>query len=244
VESASTAISCRFHTAWTHNYPLYLANVEAAALPAKVDLRPQCPAVYDQGQLGSCTANTWAGAIEFLLLRQGLADFTPSRLFIYYNERVLNHDASQDTGASLSDGAHVIGAQGAPSESLWPYDITRFADKPPQQVYQDALQHCAFEIQQVHQDLTSMKQRLASGLPIAVGFTVYPSWLSQRTAQTGVVPIPGHHEQVVGGYAVLVVGNDDSHSRFIVRCSCGYRVGFAGLLHDAVCVSDQPAACR
>src|SRR6266571_2630350 len=56
-------------------------------LPAKVDLRKQCPKVYDQGQIGSCTANAIAGAIEFDLKKQKLADFVPSRLFIYFNER-------------------------------------------------------------------------------------------------------------------------------------------------------------
>ena len=61
----------------------YAAPVElAGVLPAKVDLRPQCPPVYDQGQLGSCTANAIAAAIEFDRLKLKLADFTPSRLFI------------------------------------------------------------------------------------------------------------------------------------------------------------------
>ena len=60
-------------------------------LPAQVDLRPQCPKeVYDQGQLGSCTANSIAGAIEFDQIKLKLRPaFTPSRLFIYYNERVI-----------------------------------------------------------------------------------------------------------------------------------------------------------
>ena len=34
-------------------------------LPRKVDLRKRCPAIYDQGQLGSCTANAIAAGIEF-----------------------------------------------------------------------------------------------------------------------------------------------------------------------------------
>ena len=62
----------------------------AGALPASVDLRAQCPPVYDQGQLGSCTANAIAGAIEFDQRKEKLTEpFTPSRLFIYYNERAM-----------------------------------------------------------------------------------------------------------------------------------------------------------
>jgi hypothetical protein len=58
-------------------------------LPPSVDLRSECPPVYDQGQLGCCTGNGIAAAIEFDQRKQGTREFTPSRLFIYYNERVI-----------------------------------------------------------------------------------------------------------------------------------------------------------
>src|ERR1041385_2941961 len=69
---------------------LYSISPKAAkALPPNVDLRAQCPPIYDQGRLGSCTANAIAGAIEFEQKKQQITEFTPSRLFIYYNERVM-----------------------------------------------------------------------------------------------------------------------------------------------------------
>jgi len=209
-------------------YPLYTARTEAAALPAKVDLRPECPPVYDQGQLGSCTGNGWAGAVEFLLKKQGLPDFTPSRLFIYYNERVIENDVSEDAGASISDGAHVVNTQGCPHENLWPYNISTFAEKPPQAVYQDGVKHLALQVQQVAQNLTAMKEVLATGLPIVIGFTVYQSFESDHVTQTGIVPMPGHHEQVLGGHCVVLVGYDDSQSRFIARNSWGTAWGLQG----------------
>jgi hypothetical protein len=160
------------------------------------------PRVYDQGEFGSCTGNGWAGAAEFLLLKQGLQDFLPSRLFIYYNERVLDNDVSVDAGASISDGAHVVSTQGCPHETLWPYNIADFAEQPPQAAFADGLQHLVLTVQQVSQDLTSMKEVLASGLPIVIGFTVYPSFESQTVDNTGVVPMPGHHEGTIGGNCV------------------------------------------
>ena len=42
------------------------------------DLRPKAPPIYDQGQLGSCTANGIASLIQYIQ-----PNFTPSRLFIY-----------------------------------------------------------------------------------------------------------------------------------------------------------------
>ena len=112
---------------------LYAAPVEnMAALPTSVDLRPQCPkTVYDQGQLGSCTANAIAGALEFDRLKEGLPDFVPSRLFIYYNERVMEGTVGTDSGAQIRDGIKSVGTIGAPPESDWPYNIAEFAVKPP-----------------------------------------------------------------------------------------------------------------
>jgi len=76
----------------------------AGALPRSVDLRPGCPLVYDQGQLGSCTANAIAAALQFDQIKQGASDvFAPSRLFIYYNERVIEHDVPMDNGAQIRE---------------------------------------------------------------------------------------------------------------------------------------------
>ena len=88
-------------------------------LPSSVDLRPQCPVVYDQADLGSCTANALGGLAEFLMMKGGVTGYVPSRLFIYYNERAIEGTVSQDAGASLTDGAHVLSTMGIPHESLW-----------------------------------------------------------------------------------------------------------------------------
>src|SRR4051794_11919093 len=82
-------------------------------LPSSVDLRAGCPkTVYDQGRLGSCTANAIAAAYEYGLIRQQLADFTPSRLFIYYNERVIEGTVDCDCGAMIRDGIKTVARQG------------------------------------------------------------------------------------------------------------------------------------
>ena len=92
-----------------------------SALPAKADLGAHMPPIYDQGQLGSCTANGIAACLEYDAIRQGEAPVTPSRLFIYYNERVIEGDVSTDAGAQIRDGIKVVATEGAPPESEWPY---------------------------------------------------------------------------------------------------------------------------
>src|SRR5690349_16381188 len=73
-----------------------------AALPPQVDLRPHCPLVLDQGELGSCTANAIANAHFFDQQQQNARGaFLPSRLFIYYNERAMEGTVRFDAGAMI-----------------------------------------------------------------------------------------------------------------------------------------------
>ena len=208
---------------------LYAAPPEfLTALPPQVDLRGQCPAVYDQRQLGSCTANAIAGAFEFDLLRQKAADFMPSRLFIYYNERVMENTVGSDAGAQIRDGIKSVAKQGVCPESEWPYDIAKFADQPPAQCYTDALNHRVTSYQHVAQLLNQLKGCLADGNPFVFGIAVYASFESDQVAQTGEVPMPAPGEQLLGGHAVLAVGYDDSTQRFTVRNSWGSGWGMSG----------------
>ena len=208
---------------------LYAAPPESlAALPAKADLRAKCPPVYDQGQLGSCTANAIAAALEFERMRQKLRDFMPSRLFIYYNERVIEGTVRSDSGAQLRDGIKTVASQGACPEKDWAYDIAKFATKPPAKAYQDAKLDRAVSYQSIVQDLNQMKGCLASGFPFVFGFTVYQSFETPAVAKSGHAPMPRWGERPVGGHAVMAVGYDDSNQWLVVRNSWGSGWGIKG----------------
>jgi C1A family cysteine protease len=198
--------------------PRYLTS-----LPTKVSLRDKCPAdVYDQGQLGSCTANAIAAAFEFELLKKGAKDFMPSRLFLYYNERAIEGTVDTDSGAMIRDGIKSVSKQGVCPEDEWKYDISQFAQKPPDNCYTDAQSHQVTSYQRIPRVLNQMKGCLASGSPFVFGFTVYESFESDEVARTGVVPMPDiAKEQLQGGHAVLAVGYDDATQRFLVRNSWG-----------------------
>ena len=213
-----------------HRDLMYAAPMEVLAqLPSSADLRPGCPPVEDQGQLGSCTANAIAGAIEFDQMRQKLSDiFLPSRLFIYYNERAMEGTVGSDSGAQIRDGIKSVSQQGACPESDWPYVIADFTMKPPAQAYQDASAHRAVRYQRLAQTLSQMKGCLASGFPFVLGFTVYDSFESATVAQTGHAPMPSPGESVVGGHAVMAVGYDDGNQWFILRNSWGAGWGMQG----------------
>lgn len=212
-----------------HRDQLYAAPLElAGALPARADLRPHCPPVYDQGQLGSCTANAIAAAIEFDRLKQKLSDFTPSRLFIYYNERVIEHTVDSDSGAQIRDGIKSTAKQGDCPESEWPYVIAKFKTRPPANCYADALKYKVVLYQRVTQTLSQLKGCLASGWPFVFGFTVYDSFESAQVAKTGHAPLPQAGDTVIGGHAVMAAGYDDAKQWFFVRNSWGTKWGLKG----------------
>ncbi len=197
------------------------------ALPSHVDLRPFCSKVEDQGNLGSCTANSLAGALEYLEIKDKVHYADLSRLFIYYNERVIEHSVRSDSGAMLRDGIKTLTKQGVCTEKKWPYVISNFAVKPNASCYREAADH---QITSYHRILTldEMRACLAEAFPFVFGFTVYESFETQQVTRTGIVDMPHPGERVVGGHAVVAVGFDDAQERFIVRNSWGTKWGMDG----------------
>ncbi len=163
----------------------------------KVDLRDKCPGVYDQGQLGSCTANAIACAIQFDEMKQHLSSQTvPSRLFVYYNERDMEGSVDQDSGASLRDGVKSINKVGYCNEVDWPYDISQFTVKPSEKCYEYAKSHKSLSYRRVSQNESDIKTVLDMGFPVVFGISVYESFESDKVAKTGVVPMPGDNERM------------------------------------------------
>lgn len=197
-------------------------------LPQNADLRGKCPPVYDQGALGSCTANALGGAFQFGQKKQKKKDFIPSRLFIYYNERVIINTVNSDSGAQIRDGIKTLNKQGVCRETLWPYDIAKFTLKPPPADYAEALKNQITSYQRLTNTLTILKGCLAEGYPFVYGFTVYESFMTAKVAKTGIMPMPAASEKMVGGHAVMAVGYDDKRQAFLIRNSWGTGWGIKG----------------
>jgi len=199
------------------------------ALPPKKDLTGQCPPVYDQGELGSCTANAIGAAHHFEQMKQNAKKAsTPSRLFIYYNERDIEGTVNEDAGAMIRDGIKSVVKQGVCPETQWPYVISRFTKKPSKPCYTEAMNHQVVSYRRVAQSLNQMKGCLASGYPFVFGFSVYESFESSAVTKTGKVPMPRTGEAMLGGHAVAAVGYNDADQRFIVRNSWGSKWGKKG----------------
>uniref|UniRef100_A0A6C0LZS7 Peptidase C1A papain C-terminal domain-containing protein n=1 Tax=viral metagenome TaxID=1070528 RepID=A0A6C0LZS7_9ZZZZ len=215
----------------------YIMSNIHTVIPNKIDLRVKCPNPYNQGKLGSCTANAIAFAYQFDELNQGEKSiFIPSRLFIYYNERYMEGTTDKDTGAAIRDGIKSINKIGVCPEKIWPYDIEKFTQKPDKKCYNIAKNHKSIEYHKVIQNEQSIKHILSEGFPIVFGFAVYESFESKEVAENGVVPLPKKDEKILGGHAVALVGyttiNDIEY--FIVRNSWGTEWGDKGYCYFPV----------
>lgn len=193
-------------------------------LPPIVDLRLKMPPIYDQGIIGSCTANAFCGLIGY-----DKPSFLGSRLFVYYNERKIANDVLNDSGATLYDGIKCLQQYGVCLETLWPYNVTKFAVCPSPICYKKALSNKALQVKNIQNTSFDMKTSLANGYPFVVGIAIYSSFETNNVAISGKVPMPNMTtEQLLGGHAVLCVGYNDIQKVWIMRNSWGIGWGMSG----------------
>lgn len=196
-----------------------------------IDLKGLCE-VYDQGNLGSCTANAGAGVAQIreVLQNKPTKALVPSRLFIYYNERAKHGEEKSDSGAELRDAAKVGAKLGYCYESgdhSYPYQIKHFKDKPPQDCYDFALNHKYQAYTRVQQDEMAIKEQIFAKNPVMFGFD-YPVTFD-HVKKDGILELSnkfsGGHAVVIVGWSNQVKGTD---LYFLIRNSYGKDWGWEG----------------
>ena|ERR1700753_1347945 len=198
-------------------------------LPPSVDLTPLMPEVYDQRETNSCTGQATAAALHYAMKFAKIPDFAPSRLFPYYNARVLEQSTTQDAGAVIRDVLKGLNTYGFVAETDWPFDQSKVETAPPVSAYEAAIKNSVkFYASVDNSNLSALKLALVHGFPIIFGMQVYPEFESQEVAQTGYVHFPSGEERPIGGHAVLMCGYDDKSQVFLVRNSWGKDWGIKG----------------
>lgn len=221
------------HLQWVHDKldtRDYQYRLSSRPSPNSVDLRQHCSPIENQGNLGSCTGQAIAGAIELLNKRNGnYRDI--SRLFIYYYERLILGTVNYDSGAYIRDGIKATNHYGASLESLWPHDISKFRQEPLIEAKNDGLRRKVTRYERVT-NLNGFIDALSNGFPVIMGFNVYSSFMASGVATTGVMPFPNtRRERLLGGHAVLIVGYNKARKILIARNSWGTGWGDKGYFY-------------
>jgi hypothetical protein len=197
-------------------------------IPDTINLTRYESPIKDQGQEGSCTGFGISGLLEFKYWNLS----TPQKLifspqFIYYNERVVEGTLNEDSGAQIRTGMKVIANQG--TETAWPYHDTpeEMVKKPSDAAFREAANYKISSYLRVT-GLSGMLSCLAQKHPFTCGILLYESFDSDAVARTGMVPMPGTREQMLGGHCVDCVGYSKPHKLFIMRNSWSRDWGVKG----------------
>lgn len=194
-------------------------------LSSSIDLRQWFPPVFDQGNLGSCTANAGVGIVEYYESKTFHKFMDGSRTFTYKVTRDLLGLVG-DTGADIRTTMASLVMFGVPLEKFWPYTtVTQpgpaeqrtFDAEPPSFVYAIA-DNYAGTAYFCHDPwlkppapldiLNSVKLYLNYAIPSMFGFWVFPSF--NHSNVPGGVPFPASGERAIAGHAIVAAGYDDN----------------------------------
>jgi len=87
--------------------------------------------IYNQGQLSSCTANAIAQQIQIKTNNK----LSISRLFQYFNSRLLENTYNEDNGANILDCYKALAKYKYIEETAYPYIECKVNEFPPKNIY-------------------------------------------------------------------------------------------------------------
>lgn len=206
----------------------YYSFSRAKTPKERVDLRPWASPIEDQLHLGSCVGQAVVGAYELLLNKLDRSKFVDlSRLFVYYNARLLDNSVGEDVGSYVRDGIKAVNKFGICTELAWPYLIEKFANTPPESSYRDARHRLIKKYYRIV-DIKDIVDALNADSPVVTSMNVYDSFYELDDGRKTILPMPTASENLIGGHAVTFVGYDLPKKLFLARNSFGTDWGDQG----------------
>jgi C1A family cysteine protease len=192
-------------------------------LPDELDYRKLMPVVEDQGIYSSCVANALTTALEFLQKKKVEND--RSRMFVYYNARLIDHLERQDDGCVIRSAIKSVVDSGVCSEYVWPYINKNLMQTPSENSYKRAKRSLLSDYYRIELgDIDDIKAALVEGYPVVFGIILYKSFLNPNK---GIIPMPSTvNDYYIGRHAMVICGFTDTH--FIVQNSWGRKWGDKG----------------
>lgn len=248
---AATAI---YRTASARATPLAYFPIDFSAnIPATVDLRPEAPEIFNQGDVSDCTANAMCGNAQMFLDAVGEA-CDLSEDFNYFTSRYLmrgNVIPTEDAGSTVYDALLAAQTFGICTAATWVSNDADVEIQPPPAAYAEALKYRVDSFAGLNQYpydpqnpttywftedylFFAIQYILAKGYPIQLGFTACESL---ETLPAGTIYAGSATSAPIGGHAVVIVGyimlNVEGVDQlvFIVRNSWGADWGMGGYFY-------------
>jgi C1A family cysteine protease len=186
-----------------------------------VDLRPWASPVENQLHLGSCVGQAVVGAYELLIKKNNSTDFEDlSKLFVYYNARLIEGHVDEDDGAYVRDAVKAVYTYGICAEKLWPYDTSLFSVSPTINSYEDAKLRTIKNYYKVN-GLNNILDALNRDYPIVASMHVYSNFNNIEYSKDFILTMPSAADDLIGGHALVLVGYDLNKKLVLCRNSFG-----------------------
>ncbi len=199
-------------------FALNFSLLSEEELPKEVDLSTLIPETWDQKQIGSCVGHGTGMAVLYQSRKQN-REIDPSRLFLYYNARLIQGWQNEDSGCYIRDAFKTLNKEGVCKESTWPYIEREVFTRPSISSYTEATETTSTKYHRLNNTLLELKNCIAQGRPFVFGFTVFASFMSNGWKDT--MPYPKNNEKNLGGHCVIAVGYDDNRKAFRIKNSWG-----------------------
>jgi C1A family cysteine protease len=194
----------------------------------QVDLTPKFSMIENQGELGSCVAQSIVGAIE-LYEKTDNTFIDRSRLYVYYNGRLIMGTVNEDSGMYVRDALKACQKYGVCVESIWPYELKLWKTQPTKEAYADGANFKINKYLKLNEnDVAQACSMLDKGVPVIFGQYCFNSITSTKILNDGILEMPSSDEKNQGGHCTVLVGYDLDTQYFKVRNSWGNAWGKGG----------------
>lgn len=204
--------------------------VPVESYPEVRQMRQWLGEIEDQGEIGSCTANSVVSACELLLAEQLGRVRHLSRLFNYYVTRELEGRLGQ-SGAVLRNAVKQAAKLGLPDEYLWPYDPATAEVRPLDDVFAEAAKHRILRYERIQDGndadvIRAIKSAISEGYPVVFGMPITQQWMNMRGGDISYRGVTDK-DPAVGAHAMTIIGY--SPDFFVIENSWGKDWGDGGL---------------
>ena len=188
----------------------------------KISFQQEIRHIFHQHHTNSCTCNAVSSILTFITQRQGYYTFPFSRLYLYYNTRLLQGTVDRDDGCIPSFVFDAIQRYGVCPEEMWPLDETKIFTKPPDMCYDFARRYPfslsvdTFLFSEQEDWVQTMTRHLGNGNLVLCSMK---RDRRQHIGQDGVISTITHDPQWY--HSIVAIGIDDEAQNVLFLNSHG-----------------------